>query len=139
MQRVQIERDFDLPVSRVFAYLAEHENLGSLFGARVTRVRDGDTLRNGVGSVRRLRVGALPGFEETVTGFVPDERIDYRITRGSPLRDHHGSMLFSPRGAGTHLHYVIEFGSAVPGVDRVVAVALNRSVPRGLDQAASNA
>jgi hypothetical protein len=139
MQRVEIDRDFDLPVGRVFGYLSEHENLGSLFGARVSRVRDGDTVRNGVGSVRRLRIGPLPTFDETVTGYVPDERIDYRITRGGPLRDHHGTMTFSPAGAGTHLHYVIEFGAAVPGLDRVVAASLNRSLKRGLDQAAINA
>jgi uncharacterized protein YndB with AHSA1/START domain len=139
MQRVQFERDFDLPVDRVFAYLAEHENLGPLFGARITRVRDGDQVRNGVGSVRRLRIGLLPGFEETVTGFVPGERIEYRITRGSPLRDHHGAMAFSPRPAGTHLHYVIEFAGAVPGVAPAVAAGLNRSVPRGLDHVAANA
>jgi uncharacterized protein YndB with AHSA1/START domain len=139
MQRVEIDRDFDLPIGRVFGYLSEHENLGPLFGARVSRVRDGDTARNGVGSVRRLRIGPLPSFEETVTGYVPDDRIDYRITRGSPLRDHHGTMSFSAGGAGTHLHYVIEFDSALPGVARTVAAALNRSVPRGLDQAAANA
>jgi uncharacterized protein YndB with AHSA1/START domain len=139
MQRVEIDRDFDLPVGRVFAYLSEHENLGPLFGARVSRVRDGDEARNGVGSVRRLRVGPLPGFEETVTGYVPDERIEYRITRGGPLRDHHGTMSFRPSGAGTHLHCVIEFGAALPGVDRAAAAALYRSIPRGLDQAAKNA
>jgi uncharacterized protein YndB with AHSA1/START domain len=139
MQRVEIDRDFDLPVGRVFAYLSEHENLGSLFGARVSRVRDGNTARNGVGSVRRLRVGPLPSFEETVTGYVPDERIDYRITRGGPLRDHHGTMSFRANGAGTHLHYVIEFDSALPGVARTVAASLTRSISKGLDKVASNA
>jgi uncharacterized protein YndB with AHSA1/START domain len=139
MQRVEIDRDFDLPVGRVFAYLSEHENLGALFGSRVSRVRDGDTARNGVGSVRRLRIGPLPSFEETVTGYVPDERIDYRISRGGPLRGHHGTMWFSATGSGTHLHYVIEFGAAVPGLDRVVAMELHRRVTRGLDQVAANA
>jgi uncharacterized protein YndB with AHSA1/START domain len=139
MQRVEIDRDFDLPVGRVFAYLSEHENLGPLFGARVSRVRDGDTVRNGVGSVRRLRIGPLPSFEETVTDYVADQRIDYRITRGSPLRDHHGTMSFRANGGGTHLHYVVEFDSALPGVARTVAASLNRSITRGLDKVAANA
>jgi uncharacterized protein YndB with AHSA1/START domain len=139
MQRVEFDRDFDLPVSRVYSYLSEHENLGPLFGATVTRVRDGDTSRNGEGSVRRLRIAVLPTFDETVTVAVPDERIEYRITRGGPLRGHHGAMIFSPQGQGCHLRYVITFGAVVPGLDRVVAATLRRSIARGLDHVAANA
>lgn len=132
MQRVEIEQDFSKPVDRVFAYLAEHEHLGPLFGAKITRLRDGDTERNGVGSVRQLRIAVLPPFEETVTEVVPDELIRYRITKGSPLRGHHGEMRFSPRGTGTHLHYVIEFGAVVPGLDRLVKLGLERSLKANL-------
>lgn len=128
MQRIEIEQDFFKPVDRIFAHLAEHENLGPLFGAKVTRVRDGHDSRNGVGSVRRLQIAVLPPFEETVTEVVPGERIAYEITKGSPLRGHHGVMHFSPQGTGTHLRYVIEFGAVVPGLDRVVKLGLERSL-----------
>ena len=134
MAEVVIEQDFALPVGRVFAHLSEHENLGPLFGAKVTRVRDGDTQRNGVGSVRRLRVAVLPAFEETVTRLVPDELIEYRITRGSPLRGHLGRMVFTARDSGCHLSYTITFGAAVPGLAALVAVALRRNVSRGLQR-----
>jgi uncharacterized protein YndB with AHSA1/START domain len=132
MQRIEIDHDFTLPVERVYAYLAEHENLAQVFGAKVARVRDGDTSRNGAGSVRQLRIGILPPFEETVTDEVPNERIDYRITKGSPLRDHRGSMLFSSNGSGSHLHYTIEFGAVVPGLDRVIKLGLERAIRNGL-------
>jgi uncharacterized protein YndB with AHSA1/START domain len=132
VQRIDITQDFALPVERVYAYLAEHEHLGPLFGAQVTRVRDGDSSRNGTGSVRRLKVGPLPAFEETVTDAVDDERIAYRITQGSPLRDHRGLMEFSVTPTGSRLHYVIEFGAAVPGLDRVIKVGLERNVRKGL-------
>ena len=62
-----------------------YEHLAPLFGATIRRVRDGEVARNGVGSVRALRVGPGPWFEETITEAVPDERIAYRISRGSPL------------------------------------------------------
>ena len=62
MQRIEIDHDFSLPVERLYAYLSEHENLGPLFGAKIARVRDGDSERNGTGSVRQLRVGILPPF-----------------------------------------------------------------------------
>jgi len=139
MQRIEIDHDFTLPVGRVYAYLAEHENLSTVFGAKVARVRDGDTSRNGAGSVRQLRIAILPPFEETVTNAVPDERIDYRITKGSPLRDHRGSMVFSSTGTGSHLRYVIEFGAVVPGLDRVIKPGLERTIRKGLKSVDANA
>jgi hypothetical protein len=134
MQRIDITTDLRSPVSAVYDHLSEHENLGPLFGARIRRVRDGHASRNGVGSVRALRLGLLPEFEETVTEAVPDSVIEYRITKGSPLRDHVGRMVFTPHGTGTRLHYVIEFGAVVPGFDRVAARLVERSVRRGLAQ-----
>lgn len=132
MQRIDITQDFALPVDRVYAFLSEHENLGALFGAKIRRMRDGDTERNGAGSVRRLRVGPGPSFDETVTEAVHNERIAYRISRGSPLRGHHGLMEFSTTPAGSRLHYVIEFGSAVPGLARLVKLGLERNLRRAL-------
>lgn len=139
MQRIEIDHDFAKPVPRVYAYLAEHENLAPLFGAKVTRVRDGATERNGAGSVRALRIAVLPPFEETVTEAIPNELIRYRITKGSPLRGHHGEMRFEPRGTGTHLRYVIEFGAVVPGLDRVIKLGLERSIRKGLPKVDENA
>ncbi len=132
MQRIEIEQDFAKPVEQVYAHLAEHENLGPLFGAKVTRVRDGDTERNGVGSVRALKVGPLPPFEETVTEAIPNELIRYRITKGSPLRGHHGELRFSSKGTGSHLRYVIEFGAVVPGLDRLIKLGLERNLRAAL-------
>jgi uncharacterized protein YndB with AHSA1/START domain len=139
MQRVDITHDFPLPVERVYAHLAEHENLEPLFGAKVSRVRDGDTSRNGEGSVRRLRVAPLPPFEETVTKAVPNEVIEYRITKGGILRDHVGTMRFSSTDTGSRLHYVIEFGAVAPGLDRVVKKSRERSIPKGLREVEAKA
>ncbi len=133
MQRVVVDHDFSLPPARVFAYMAEHENLAPLFGAKVRRLKDGtDGQRNGVGSVRELKVGPLPPFEETITEVVPDELIRYRITKGSPLRNHEGVMRFAANGAGTHLHYEISFGAVAPGLGRIIAAGLQRNIARGL-------
>ena len=139
MARVTVDKDFSLPPARVFAYLAEHENLGPMFGAKITRLNDGtDGTRNGVGSRRRLKLGSLPAFEETVTEVVPDELIRYRITKGSPLRGHEGVMRISPTATGSHLHYEITFGAVLPGLDRVIALGLKRSIEKGLPQVDAN-
>ena len=135
MATVSVQREFTKPVDRVFAYLAEHEHLEALFGAKVSRLRDGDDgQRNGVGSKRELKIGPLPSFDETVTEFTPNELIRYRITRGSPLRNHEGTMRFgtTPSG-GTRLDYTITFGAVVPGLDRVVARGLDKNIRKGLE------
>jgi uncharacterized protein YndB with AHSA1/START domain len=130
---VHVEHAFAKPPERIFAHLAEHENLAEVVGANVTRVKDGeDGERNGVGSVRRLRIGPLPPFEETVTEFVPPERIVYRITRGSPLRGHVGVMSFAPASGGTRFVYDIRLASPVPGLAVLVRSALTRSITRAL-------
>jgi uncharacterized protein YndB with AHSA1/START domain len=131
---VQIERDFAKPRERIFAHLAEHENLAEVFGAKVTRLRDGDGERNGVGSVRKLQIGPLPPFEETVTEFVVPERVVYRITKGSPLRGHIGTMEFAatPDG-GTRFVYDIRIASPIPGLAPIVCAALTRSISQSLD------
>ena len=131
---LEIEQDFALPPERVFTYLAEHENLSDVFGAKIERLRDGDTERNGVGSCRRLSVApGAPPFEETVTEFVPYERIVYRITKGGPLEGHVGIMVFSPRpDGGTHLDYRIRLSSKIPGLSAIIRVALRQNITKGL-------
>jgi uncharacterized protein YndB with AHSA1/START domain len=132
---VHVEHDFAKPPERIFAHLAEHENLAEVFGAKVTRLRDGeDGQRNGVGSVRQLQIGPLPRFEETVTEFFPTTRIVYRITKGSPLRGHVGVMEFAPTASGgTRFVYDIRLASPVPGLALLVRGALTRSITQSLD------
>lgn len=133
LSHVHVTHDFSAPVERTYAYLAEHENLADLFGTRVERVRDGDAERNGAGSCRRLSFNGLLPFEETVTEAVPNERIVYRITKGTPMREHEGVMTFTPTAdGGTHLDYRIRFGSPVPGLAPLVARATRSRVAGGL-------
>jgi uncharacterized protein YndB with AHSA1/START domain len=130
---VHIEHEFAKPPERIFAYLCEHENLAEVFGAKVTRLRDGDDERNGIGSVRKLQIGPLPPFEETVTEFVVPERVVYKITKGSPLRGHLGVMTFAatPSG-GTRFVYDIRIASPIPGIAPLVRASLTRSITQAL-------
>jgi len=132
-QYVHIEHDFDKPPERIFSYLAEHEHMAPLLGARITRLSDGSVSeRNGVGSRRQLKVGPLPPFEETITEYEPPERISYQITKGSPLRGHAATMAFLPEGAGTRFVYDIRLASLIPGVAAIARVLLRRSILRAL-------
>ena len=134
MAHIVIDYDFTSPRADVFAWVAEHENLETALGAKITRVRDGaDGTRNGTCSTRRLKVGPMPAFEETNTEVIPDELIRYRISSKSLLTGHEGAQWFTdlPNG-GTHLHWEIGFGSKIPGLAAVGARGLRRSIPEGL-------
>ncbi len=130
--KVDVTADYNAPVERVFDYLGEHENLGKVFGIRVERLRSGDTDRNGVGSVRKLSLGGLMPFEETVTDYKANELIEYTISKGTPIKDHLGTMRFSstPSG-GTHLHYTISI-EGPPVITPLVGMQLKRSLSGSL-------
>ena len=131
---VHVEHDFPAPPSVVFAHLAEHENLADVFQAKVTRLRDGDTERNGVGSMRIVKIGPAPPVEETVTEFETDELIEYRVTNKGLLKGHVGIMKFSELPDGnTHLDYRIRLSSHVPGL----AVVLKGVLTRGIEKSFS--
>ena len=134
---IEIEHDFTKPVDRVFAYLSEHENLGPLFGAKITRIKDGDTTRNGAGSVRALKLGPLPAFHETTTRAEKPSLIEYEITKGSPLKGHWGrQQLTATDDGGTRLDYTIGFDGPVPGLAGLIGKVLATNIAKGLPKVA---
>ncbi|HET8730786.1 MAG TPA: SRPBCC family protein [Moraxellaceae bacterium] len=132
-QQIDIVKDFPYPVEKVFAFLGEHENLGIIFApASIRRISDGKGARNGVGSAREMRILVGPSFVETVTDYKENELIEYRITRGSPLRDHKGVMRFQSVPGGCRLHYTIEFAGKLPLVAEIVKPVLENGIRKGL-------
>lgn len=132
-QRVHVTHTFRSDPATVFAALSEHENLGAVFGAKITRVCDGESTRNGVGSTRRLKVGPLPAFEETVTAAEPNDLIEYRISKGGPLKAHWGEQRLTPTDdGGTRLDYRIGFNAPAPGMAAVVGKVLTMRISQGL-------
>lgn len=113
-QFIQMNVEFNTPVENVFAVLSDHEAMGKVLGAKVKRVKDGEGNVNGVGSVRRLTPAPFADFEETVTAFEPNRLVEYTITKGSPLKNHLGRMVFSESDGKTHLHYTIQFEPKLP-------------------------
>jgi hypothetical protein len=133
VQKIDIKMEFRRPVGELFALLSDHENMGPILGANVKRTRDGKDSLNGLDSVRTLKIGPLPGFDETVTAFEKDKLVEYKITRGSPLKNHKGVMQFYPSGSGgSRLHYTIVFESRIPFLGPVVRAGLENSIRRGL-------
>ena len=122
-QEIRIQETLKASPQEVFDYLADHEKFVALFGGQGRRIVDGAETPNGLGSVRRIGAGPI-AVEETITAVEPPHRIEYRITRGSPLRDHRGEIRLSAEGAGTRLDYQIQFRGRLPLIGHIVAAAL---------------
>lgn len=132
-QRVHVVHTFTSDPATVFEKLSEHENLGPVLGAKITRVRDGDTSRNGVGSTRSVKIGPLPALHETTTVSEPHTLIEYAITKGGPLKGHWGRQILTPTAdGGTQLDYTIGFDMAVPGVASLVGKIIGATIAKGV-------
>lgn len=135
-QRVRFDKHYDVSPEQVFALFADHERFGKLLGVPCRRIEDaphGDDA-NGVGSVRRVGNGPT-AFEETVLTCEAPNLIEYTVTRGSPIKNHHGRMAFSAgKNGGTQLTYTIEFDPRVPLTGALVVFALNQFIGRALDR-----
>jgi uncharacterized protein YndB with AHSA1/START domain len=136
MQRIEISKTFPFSVDKLFDFLSDHENLELIFApAKIKRIKDGQDSPNGVGSTRKMQILIAPPFEETVTKVVPKERIEYTITKGSPLKHHKGIMRFSEAAnGGSQLDYTIEFEGKLPLIGPIIKAGLGQGIRRGLNK-----
>ncbi len=134
LQTIIIREQFNAPVSEVFGVLSDHERFGKICGVKMTRIQAGDDGANGLGSVRRLNIGPLPSFQETITQFIPGELIEYKITQGSPIKNHVGLMKFSEHDGKTILDYTIKLESKIPFTTGLIKSALENGISKGLNK-----
>lgn len=137
---VVFKKQFNAPVEKVWEDFNNHENLGKIFGQKMTRIKDSSNPNNinGIHSVRKIHIPILP-FEETIRKSEKPNCIEYRISKGTPLSHHYGIMLFEAEGNNkTNLHYTIEIGSKIPLLTNIVAAILKNAIGNSLDKYAAN-
>lgn len=118
MPRHQVRFDiyFARSQAAVFALFDSHEHFGRFWPGQTRRIRVGDNPAqpDGIGSVREnISLGGR--LEETITRYEVPSRIEYQVTRGSPVKNHLGRLRFLPEGEGTRLIYTIDFDPRLPG------------------------
>jgi len=110
-----------------------------VIAANIKRVVDSrDENKNGVGSVRRIKAFPAPVFEETVITFEPNQLLEYRVSKGSPIKNHKGKMAFSDEQGKTMLHYTIDFEPKLPFLflGSVLKNAIEKPIRHGLKRLA---
>jgi hypothetical protein len=134
--QVRFEQYFATPRANVFAWFSDHEKFGCIWGGRFRRIKDATEGKNpnGLGSVREIRLG-FTRFEETIVKFQPPSIIEYKITRGSPIKNHHGRLVFTDADRGTKLDYTISFDQRIPFTGWLVARILSAQWRNGVNRA----
>lgn len=135
-QQVRFEQFFAAPCDKVFAYFADHQKFGRIWGGTFARVKDGNDPRdpNGLGSVREIRNKGM-AFEETISKYEPSSLIEYTITKGGPIKNHLGHIEFHAVEGGTKLDYTITFDPKVPLTGGLIAGILCGSFHAGIHRA----
>jgi uncharacterized protein YndB with AHSA1/START domain len=127
IHHIKMYQEYNAPIEKVFEAFGDHANMGKILGQKITRIVDSKDANNinGVGSVRKIHI-PLFGFEETIRKCEKPNRIEYQISKGSPLSHHYGTMIFTslPNGK-TSLDYSIELGSKLPLMGVILQNALN--------------
>jgi len=134
LKTIKMVQTFNAPVAEVFAALSDHETFGKICGIKVSRIKEGKDQPNGLGSIRKLSIGPLPSFQETITDFKENELIEYKITQGSPIKNHVGTLRFSGQNDKTVLHYTIKLESKIPLTTGLIKAALERGISKGLHE-----
>jgi len=134
LKTIKMVQTFNAPVTEVFAALSDHETFGKICGINVTRIQEGAEQPNGLGSIRKLSIGPLPSFQETITDFKENELIEYKITQGSPIKNHVGRLSFSTQGDMSVLHYTIDLESKIPLTSGLIKAVLERGISQGLQK-----
>jgi len=115
-QKLHFLQDFNAPVKNVFAFFSDHNRLKEIYPGFIKRIIDSPNPANcnDVGSSRVIFSFPIL-FQETTTQYIESKYLEYKITFGSPIKNHIGKMHFielSP--TKTRLDYIIEFEPVIP-------------------------
>ncbi|MCO5231974.1 MAG: SRPBCC family protein [Chitinophagales bacterium] len=137
-ETIHLLQDFEVPVEIVFNFFSEHENMGKIYPAAVKRIKFGEDPRdaNSKGSVRRIIAFPLI-IEETITQYVPNQLIEYKITNGFGIKDHLGTMNFSRLSDNQcRLDYRIDVTPSLPMTGFFIKNTLEKIIGRGVRESA---
>ena len=138
MKSITMTQTFNAPQQEIFDYLSEHNNLGPILNANISRIKDADGSNpNGLGSVRSIKIG-FELLQETIVTFDSPNLIEYKITNNAPVKYHLGRLEFStPEQGKTFLSYTIDMESKIGFADGFITFILETIIKRGLKNLAA--
>jgi catechol 2,3-dioxygenase-like lactoylglutathione lyase family enzyme/uncharacterized protein YndB with AHSA1/START domain len=118
----------------VWDRLVDHARLAEWWPCRTSRLLREGIERNGPGAVREIS-SRMQTLVEEVVAWAPQQRFDYRLRSGAPLRNHFGRVELAPLADGaTQLRYSIRFTPAIPGSGWLLGHVIGRMLDQGLQR-----
>ena len=111
------------PRATVYRLFADRESISPYLAVNVTLVRPGETEREGVGAQHKIGAGPV-GVVEEITALVPNERMEYKIVKGAPVKRHVGIVTFADADGGTRVTYTMESEPSLPVPAKVLEAGL---------------
>jgi uncharacterized protein YndB with AHSA1/START domain len=132
MSAIRVERQLEGPIDAIFEILSDHASYDRFRGIRHSELlRPGDSEPNGLGALRRIKLGPLV-FEEEITAFEPPTRMDYVIRKlNVPFEHDGGSIRLEPRDGGTHALWTSTFRIPVAVIGGPTEVAFKLALTNG--------
>lgn len=101
--------------------------------------RPGTNAPQGVGALRRLKLGRTRSREEIVA-FDPPRHVAYTLLSGLPLRNYRGDVtLTATSTGGTDIHWQSRFSPRIPGTGRLFVSRLGAFIQATADALAAAA
>jgi len=122
MRTIVVHRTLKAPIEEVFDFYVDSAKLAQLPGVRsVTRIREGRTAPDDVGTLRKIDLGAI-WLQEEIVGLQRPSRFDYRIRDARPKFHHEaGTIAFQTVPEGTEVTWTSAFTLGRPVLDRLAA------------------
>jgi ribosome-associated toxin RatA of RatAB toxin-antitoxin module len=132
MRTVHVTRTIPAPPEAVFDLLADHANYDRFRGIRRSELlREGDPAPNGVGAMRRVRIGPLR-FEEEITAFERSSRFEYLIMKVNTPFEHLGGRIeVSGSDGGSLVDWTSSFRIPVPAIGGLIERPWSFALARG--------
>lgn len=126
-------REVKAPPEIVFDVLTDHRRYAEMTRLRKSELeREGEPAPNGVGAIRAVSAIGPPLREEVIVYERPS-RFSYKVLSGAPIRDHLGTVLLDPAGAGTKITYAVKMIPTVPLLGGVVVGATKLGIKQLLN------
>ena len=123
MASYTVDTVIEAPREVVYDIFADRERNGDFLPVQTKLETPGTTERQGVGAVHTLGFGKV-GVSEQITKLVPNERIEYKIVAGAPVKSHTGTIVFSDAPGGTRVVYSMDQTPSLPLPDAAVRLVL---------------
>ncbi|AXK85420.1 SRPBCC family protein [Nocardia farcinica] len=124
MPRSTVEAVIPAPRQAVYTFFVNRDGINPFLpGVQFTLKKPGTDSPSGVGAQYTVGRGSI-GFVEETTTLVPNERFEYKIVKGVPVKRHVGIVTFADAEGGTRVTYTMESEPSLPVPAKVLEAGL---------------